>query len=153
MEATVIEALKQAAQSEKLTHEFYLKLLDMVTDLSSKELIKELAEHKKQYIATIDECIKCDCLDKLGRDSSCKLRDLGIGKTGRSEVVTNALNVQELLLIAIRHEDSAMKHYETLAEKFKGQDAGDAFQRLAYDTACQKKDLQYLYDDIVNLEN
>lgn len=153
MEATVIEALKQAAQSEKLTYEFYMKLVDIVTELSSKEIIRELAGHKKEYIRTIEESIECGCLDKLGRDSSCKLRDLGIGKTGRSEVVTNALNVQELLLIAIRHENSAMKNYEALAEKFKGQEAGDAFQRLAYDSACQKKDLQYLYDDIVNLEN
>jgi len=95
----------------------------------------------------------CGCLDKLGLDSTCKLRDLGIGKTGRSEVVTPDLNVQELLLIAIRHEDSSMKFYEEMAERFTGTEAGEAFKRLAYDVACHKKDIQYIYDDIVNLEN
>lgn len=153
MEATVIEALKEAAQKEQLTLDFYIKLLDIVSELSSKEIIKELIETKKKFKDVIEKSIKCGCLDDLGRDSSCKLRDLGIGKTGRSEVVTNSLNVQELLLIAIRHEDSSMKYYESMAEKFKGTDSGEAFTRLAYDVACHKKDIQYLYDDIVNLEN
>ncbi len=153
MEATVIEALKEAAQKEQLTLDFYIKLLDIVAELSSKEIIKELIETKKKFKNVIEEAIGCGCLDNLGRDSSCKLRDLGIGKTGHSEVVTNTLNVQELLLIAIRHEDSSMKYYESMAEKFKGSDAGEAFTRLAYDVACHKKDIQYLYDDIVNLEN
>ena len=153
MEATVIEALKEAAQKEQLTLDFYVKLLDIVAELSSKEIIKELIDTKTKFKAVIDKSVACGCLDDLGRDSSCKLRDLGIGKTGHSEVVTNSLNVQELLLIAIRHEDSSMKYYESMAEKFKGTAAGEAFTRLAYDVACHKKDIQYLYDDIVNLEN
>ncbi|WP_303849533.1 rubrerythrin [Seleniivibrio woodruffii] len=153
MEATVIEALNEAARKEQLTLNFYEKLLDIVAELSSKEIIKELIETKKKFKSVIEEAIKCDCLENLGRDSSCKLRDLGIGRTGHPEVVTNTLNVQELLLIAIRHEDASMKYYESMAEKFKGTEAGEAFMRLAYDVACHKKDIQYIYDDIVNLEN
>ncbi|TCK61577.1 rubrerythrin [Seleniivibrio woodruffii] len=153
MEATVIEALNEAARKEQLTLDFYVKLLDLVAELSSKEIIKELIETKKRFKTTIEKAIACDCLEDLGRDSSCKLRDLGIGKTGRSEVITNSLNVQELLLIAIRHEDASMKYYESMADKFKGTEAGEAFTRLAYDVACHKKDIQYIYDDIVNIEN
>lgn len=153
MEATVIEALNEAARKEQLTLDFYVKLLDIVAELSSKEIIKELIETKQRFKNTIENAIACDCLEDLGRDSSCKLRDLGIGKTGRSEVVTGSLNVQELLLIAIRHEDASMKYYESMADKFKGTEAGEAFTRLAYDVACHKKDIQYIYDDIVNIEN
>jgi len=153
MEASVVAALKEAAQKEQLTYEFYEKLLSMVAELSSKEIIKELMETKSRFKKEIEDSIMCGCLDKLGKDSSCKLRDLGIGSTGHSEVVTPSLNVQELLLIAIRHEDSSMKFYESMAEKFTGTDAGEAFQRLAYDVACHKKDIQYVYDDVVNLEN
>jgi rubrerythrin len=153
MEATVVEALKEAAQKEQLTYDFYEKLLSLVSDLSSKAIIKELMETKQRFKKDIEDSIMCGCLDKLGLDSTCKLRDLGIGKTGRSEVVTPDLNVQELLLIAIRHEDTSMKFYESMAGKFTGTDAGEAFQRLAYDVACHKKDIQYIYDDIVNIEN
>lgn len=153
MEATVVEALKEAAQKEQLTYEFYEKLLSLVQELPAKEIIKELMDTKQRFKKEIEDSIMCGCLDKLGLDSTCKLRDLGIGKTGHSEVVTPNLNVQELLLIAIRHEDSSMKFYESNAEKFAGTDAGEAFKRLAYDVACHKKDIQYIYDDIVNLEN
>ncbi len=153
MEATVVEALKEAAQKEQLTYDFYGKLLSLVSELSSKAIIKELMETKQRFKKDIEDSIMCGCLDKLGLDSTCKLRDLGIGKTGHSEVVTADLNVQELLLIAIRHEDGSMKFYESMAEKFTGTEAGEAFQRLAYDVACHKKDIQYVYDDIVNLEN
>ena len=153
MEATVVEALKEAAQKEQLTYDFYEKLLTLVNELSAKAVIKELMETKQRFKKDIEDSILCGCLDKLGQDSSCKLRDLGIGKTGRSQVVTPNLNVQELLLIAIRHEDSSMKFYEEMAERFKGSEAGEAFQRLAYDVACHKKDIQYIYDDVVNLEN
>jgi len=153
MEATVIEALKEAANKEQLTYDFYQKLLDLVSDLSSKAIIKELMETKQRFKKEIEDSIMCGCLDKLGLDSSCKLRDLGIGKTGHSEVVKPDLNVQELLLIAIRHEDGSIKFYESMADKFEGTEAGEAFKRLAYDVACHKKDIQYIYDDIVNLEN
>lgn len=152
MEATVVEALKEAAQKEQLTYDFYEKLLSLVSELSSKKIIQELMDTKQRFKKDIEDSIMCGCLDKLGLDSTCKLRDLGIGKTGHSEVVKADLNVQELLLIAIRHEDNSMKFYEQMAEKFEGE-AGEAFKRLAYDVACHKKDIQYLYDDIVNLEN
>lgn len=153
MEATVVEALQEAAQKEQLTYDFYEKLLSLVEELSAKEIIKELMATKQRFKKDIEESLVCGCLDKLGLDSTCKLRDLGIGKTGHSEVVKPNLNVQELLLIAIRHEDSSIRFYESMSEKFKGTEAGEAFQRLAYDVACHKKDIQYLYDDVVNLEN
>jgi len=153
MEATVVEALKEAAQKEQLTYDFYEKLLSLVSDLSSKKIIKELMDTKQRFKKEIEDSIMCGCLDKLGLDSTCKLRDLGIGNTGHSEVVTPDLNVQELLLIAIRHEDNSMKFYEQMAEKFTGTEAGEAFTRLGMDVACHKKDIQYVYDDIVNLEN
>jgi len=153
MEATVVEALNEAARKEQLTYDFYEKLLSLVNELSAKAIIKELMDTKQRFKKEIEDAIECGCLDKLGLDSSCKLRDLGIGKTGHSSVVKPDLNVQELLLIAIRHEDNSMKFYEQMAENFKGTEAGEAFQRLAYDVACHKKDIQYIYDDIVNLEN
>ncbi|PLX70889.1 MAG: rubrerythrin [Denitrovibrio sp.] len=153
MEATVVEALKEAARKEQLTYDFYEKLLSLVSELSSKAIIKELMETKLRFKNEIESAVECGCLDKLGLDSSCKLRDLGIGRTGHSEVVKPDLNVQELLLIAIRHEDGSMKFYEQMAEKFTGTEAGEAFQRLAYDVACHKKDIQYIYDDLVNIEN
>jgi rubrerythrin len=153
MEATVVEALKEAAQKEQLTYDFYSKLLTLVSELSSKKIIQELMDTKQRFKKDIEDSIMCGCLDKLGLDSTCKLRDLGIGKTGHSEVVKADLNVQELLLIAIRHEDNSMKFYEQMSEKFTGTEAGEAFQRLAMDVACHKKDIQYIYDDIVNLEN
>ncbi|WP_022851197.1 ferritin family protein [Limisalsivibrio acetivorans] len=153
MDADVRKALEEAKVKKELSFEFYEKLLNVVSDLSTKALIKDLMEQKDKHTKAIKEALEQGSLDGLGLDVSCRWKGLGIGKNAKPEVVTGELTVQDVLLIAIRYEENSVKYYEDLAEKFKGQPAGDVFDRLASDEACHRNDIQRMYDDIVNMEN
>lgn len=153
MDVTVRKALEEAKEKKALSYEFYNKLLKVVADLSTKELIKELLEQKKKHTEIIERALDSGSLENLGLDVSCRWKGLGIGTGVKPKVVTGELTVQDVLLIAIRYEENSVKYYEELAEKFKDQPAGGVFFKLASDEACHRNDVQRLYDDIVNLEN
>lgn len=153
MDASVRKALEEAKEKKALSYEFYDKLLKVVSDLSTKELIKDLMEQKSKHKEIIEQALETGSLENLGLDVSCRWKGLGIGQGVKPEVVTGELTVQDVLLIAIRYEDNSVKYYEDLAEKFKDTPAGDVFFKLASDEACHRNDVQRMYDDIVNLEN
>jgi rubrerythrin len=153
MENDVRKALEEAGEKKKLSYEFYKKLLNVVSDLSTKALIKDLVEQKKKHGEIIEQALETGSLDNLGLDVSCRWKGLGIGEGVKPEVVTGELTVQDVLLIAIRYEENSVKYYEKLAEDFKGSPAGEVFFKLASDEACHRNEVQRMYDDIVNLEN
>jgi rubrerythrin len=153
MEESVRQALEEAKERKALSCAFYEKLLLAVSDLSTKELIKELIEQKRKHMNNITEALNTGTFDKLGLDVSCRWKGLGIGEGVKPKVVTGELTVQDVLLIAIRYEDDSIKYYEKLAEKFASTPAAEVFTRLAADEACHRNDVQFMYDDIVNREN
>jgi len=155
MELTVKEALEEAAQKEQLAYEFYNKLLDVVKDLSAKEILKDLAKQELEHKAVIEEALEKGTLDVIGLNQKCSFVNYGIGvaPTVKPEVVTESLNVQEILIIAIKHEENSRLFYEEMAKRFENTAAADAFTRLAEEEACHRNDIQRMYDDIINLEN
>lgn len=153
MEASVRQALEEAKERKALSCAFYDKLLLAVSDLSTKELIKELIEQKTKHLKSINEALEKGSLEQLGLDVSCRWKGLGIGEGIKPKVVTGELTVQDVLLIAIRYEDDSIKYYEKLAEKFEHTPDGEVFRRLAADEACHRNEVQFMYDDIVNREN
>lgn len=155
MEITVRQALEDASLKEQLAYEFYKKLLDVVKDLSAKEVLKELAQQELDHKNIIDKALEQGTLDALGLDASCNYKNLGIGVSSglKPEVVTEGLNVQDVLLIAIKHEENSRLFYEEMVQRFKGTDAEAAFTKLAIEEACHRNEIQKMYDDIINLEN
>lgn len=153
MEITIREALEDAKEKEILAYEFYQKLLTYVKDLGAKAIIRELAEEEVKHRDLIDKIIGTGDLNIAGLDTKCYYTDLGITDMVLPKVIKEDMSVQDILRIAIKHEDNSRIFYEKLADKYKGQEVEELFRRLAVEEACHRNNIQKIYDDIILTEN
>lgn len=153
MEITIKEALEDAKRKEELAYEFYIKLYDYVTDLGAKAIIKELAEEEVKHKNLIQEMIDTGRIDIVGVDTKYYYTDLGIAKLVLPKVITADMTVQDVLRIAMKHEDNSRIFYEKLAEKYSGSEVEEVFKRLAVEESLHRNTIQKMYEDIVLTEN
>ncbi len=153
MEITIREALEDAKQKEILAYEFYQKLMTYVKDLGAKAIIRELAEEEVKHKDLIDKIMETGDINIVGLDTKCYYTDLGITNIVLPKVITEDMSVQDILRIAMKHEDNSRVFYEKLAEKFKGQEVEELFRRLAVEEACHRNNIQKIYDEVILTEN
>jgi len=153
MEITIREALDDARQKEILAYEFYQKLLSYVKDLGAKAIIRELAEEEFKHRDLIDKIIETGDIDIIGLDTKCYYTDLGITDIVLPKVIKDDMSVQDILRIAIKHEDNSSVFYEKLADRFKGQEVENLFRKLAVEEACHRNNIQRIYDEVILSEN
>lgn len=153
MEITIREALDDARQKEILAYEFYQKLLSYVKDLGAKAIIRELAEEEIKHRDLIDKIIETGDIDIIGLDTKCYYTDLGITDIVLPKVIKDDMSVQDILRIAIKHEDNSSVFYEKLADRFKGQEVENLFRKLAVEEACHRNNIQRIYDEVILSEN
>jgi len=153
MEITIKEALEDAKRKEELAYEFYMKLNDYVSDLGAKTIIKELAEEEVKHKNLIQNMIDTGKIDSVGLDTKYYYTDLGITNLVLPKVITEDMSVQDVLRIAMKHEDNSRVFYEKLAEKHSGTPAEEVFNRLAIEESLHRNTIQKMYEDIVLSEN
>ncbi|MCA1926918.1 MAG: ferritin family protein [Calditerrivibrio sp.] len=153
MEITIREALEDAKEKETFAYEFYMKLLDFVKDLGAKSIIRELAEEEVKHRELIESVMSGGKISNLGLDVKCYYTDLGISKIVLPKVIKEDMTVQDILQIAMKHEDNSRVFYEKLADKFSGQEVEELFRRLAIEEACHRNNIQKMYDEIILTEN
>lgn len=153
MEITIKEALEDAKQKEVLAYEFYMKLHDYVKDLGAKSIIKELADEEIKHRELIQSIIDGGKISELGQDVKYYYTDLGISKLVLPKVITPEMSVQDILRIAMKHEDNSRIFYEKLAEKFAGSEVEELFRRLAVEESIHRNNIQKMYDEIILTEN
>ncbi|BAI81422.1 rubrerythrin [Deferribacter desulfuricans SSM1] len=152
-EITLKEALEDALHKEQMAYEFYMQLHDMLKDLGAKAIIKELASEEVKHKEMIEEAIKTGKIEHIGMETKYYSSDLGISKMVLPQVITDDMSVQDVLRIAMKHEDNSRVFYEKLAEKFAGSEAEEFFRRMAVEEATHRNKIQNIYDDIVYNEN
>ncbi|MEF3254505.1 MAG: ferritin family protein [Deferribacterales bacterium] len=153
MEITIKEALEDAKQKEVLANEFYMKLYDYVKDLGAKAIIKELADEEIKHRELIQSIIDGGKISELGQDIKYYYTDLGISKLVLPKVITPEMSVQDILRIAMKHEDNSRIFYEKLAEKFAGSEVEELFRKLAVEESVHRNNIQKMYDEIILTEN
>lgn len=153
MEITIKEALEDAKTKEELAFEFYIKLYDYVKDLGAKTIIKELAEEEVKHKNLIQDMIDTGRIDIIGVDTKYYYTDLGITKLVLPKVISADMTVQDVLRIAMKHEDNSRIFYEKLAEKYSGSEVEEVFKRLAVEESLHRNTIQKMYEDIVLTEN
>lgn len=153
MELTVKEALEDAKRKEELAYEFYSKLMEYVEDLGAKAVIKELAEEELKHRNLVEEIMKTGKIDSVGLNTKYYYTDLGISNMVLPQVITKDMTVQDVLRIAMKHEDNSRIFYEKLGDKHAGSPAEEVFRKLAVEESLHRNSIQKMYDDIVLSEN
>jgi rubrerythrin len=124
--ASVIEIIEEAIYDEQASHDYYLKMVDVIHDPSGKEQFRRLAREEVRHRDVLEERFR-DLAGKRFRFEPAKLQidPVPIPSTNASAI--------EALGLAMEHELTAVEKYRRLAEGAASEEARLAYLELAED--------------------
>ncbi len=138
-----------AVEREKAAVVFYRELQGKAKFEAQKEMLKEFEEMEKGHI-TVLENIRKKGFVKIEQK---EVQDLKISDYTVSIEPYDDMDYQDILIIAMKREESATKLYKDMAARFQGTDIQKLFLRLSAEEAGHKLRFEKLYDDDILKEN
>ena len=141
------EILDFAIEREKQAVNFYQKLVDAETFPASKQTLAEFVEEEKKHQTLLEAF-------KKGNRSIVEYDWKWIPDIKRSDYMVDivyepGMHYSEILRLAMKREEMALKLYNELQGQTDNQDFIKLFQILAQEEAKHKKFLETLYDDFM----
>ncbi len=147
---SVGKILDFAIEREKEAAEFYRNLQKDVNFKSKLELLKNLEEMELSHIDILNE-LKSKNIEAF---KSQPVEDLKISDYIVETQDRDDLTYQDILIIAMKKEESAFKLYYNMSQKMTGNEsARRVFQKLASEEAKHKKHFEEIYDSEILSEN
>lgn len=147
---SIIKIIDFAIEREKEAVEFYQNLQFEVQFKSKADLLKKLELIELSHIDRLNE-LKNRNLDEFESNvvEDLKISDYLVEPPSRDD-----LTYQDILIIAIKKEESAYKLYFNLADRLKANEPmRKVFLKLASEEANHKKYFEEIYDDEILQEN
>ena len=148
-EWTLKKALEFALNKEEDSIKLYTSAQEKVVSPSSKEFLKELVKeeekHKNRILEVIEDPNK---IEDIGHFDT-KIMDLKIVDYLVDVKLSSDADYQQILIYAGKKEKAAHDFYLELATRFKDEQIGKLFARLAREELSHKYRLEKEYDDVV----
>lgn len=139
------EILDFAIEREKQAVTFYQKLVDRETFPASRQMLIEFVEEEKKHVVLLEDF-------KNGDRSVVEYTYEWIPDIKRSDYIVDmkyepGMDFAEILRLAMKREEKALRLYNALATKTDNQDCIKLFKLLAQEEAKHKQSFETLYDD------
>jgi rubrerythrin len=141
------EIIDFAIEREKEAAEFYESLAKEESMSGTREMLKEFAEVEKAHQSMLEN-LKSGKVDENLANYKLKW----IPDMKRSDYVVDmeyqkGMAYNEILMIAMKREESALKLYNELLKKAESDEMKKVFKILCQEEAKHKLSLETLYDD------
>lgn len=141
------EIIDFAIEREKEAAEFYHSLAEEESMSGTREMLKEFAEVEKTHQLMLEN-LKSGNVDENLADYQFKW----IPDIKRSDYVVSmeyqkGMPYNEILMIAMKREENALKLYNELLKKAESDEVKKVFKVLCQEEAKHKLYLETLYDD------
>lgn len=144
------EIMDFAIKSEENANRFYMDLANKVEDKALRKVFLELAgeeaKHKAYFLDLKEK--KAIKLPDAGKVADLKIADYILEPN-----VTNDMDYQDALTLAMHREKEAFKLYSGLAEMSEDAELKKTFLALAEEEAKHKLRLEIMYDEEILVEN
>ncbi len=146
---SVDEILQFAIDKEKEAVNFYTDLSKKESISSLKETFRELAQEEAKHVKMLTGLSK----NKVAIDSYevKEITDLKISDYLTEMEYVEGMPMEDIITLAMKREEMAVKLYSDLAGKTKEQEAVKLFKLLAQEESEHKLTFEKMYDDY--LEN
>lgn len=143
------QVIKQAIQAEIDAANFYKSLQEKVRNDSSKVILKELENMEWGHKHILEH------LDTQGIENfeSANIPNLKIAESMIVPPETSNMNIQEIIITAIKREEAAWKRYSELSNETDDIRIKNLLLRLADEEAKHKLQLETIYDNEILYEN
>ena len=143
------EVIDFAIDGEKEAVKFYQELQQRTKFRARKEMLKELENMEKGHIVILENIRS----KGIGNVTVKEVTNLNISEYIVDVKPYEDMTYQDILIIAMKKEEQAMKLYTNLAGNFQGSKLETLFLKLASDEAGHKLQFETLYDEHVLKEN
>jgi rubrerythrin len=142
---SVDEILKFAIDKEKEAVEFYSSLAKEATRASLKETFERFAKEEEKHVALLSDI--SGNKEKIDSYQFKKITDLKISDYMVEIEYQEGMPMPEILKIAMKREEKAVKLYTALADQTDNKDAKKLFMILVQEESKHKLGLESMYDD------
>ena len=142
---SVDEILKFAIDKENEAVAFYTKLADQATRDSLKQTFVSFAKEEEKHAALLSNI--AGNKEKIASYEFKPVPDLKISDYMVEKEYEEGMPMPEILKLAMKREEKAVKLYETLANQTDNADAKKVFQILVQEESKHKLALESMYDD------
>ena len=142
---SVDEVLNFAIDREKDAVEFYSSLAKEATRASLKATFEDFSKEEEKHVALLSDI--AGHKEKIEEKKKKKVTDLKISDYMVEIEYKEGMPMPEILKIAMKREEKAVKLYSTLAEKTDHEETKKVFQILVQEESKHKLGLESMYDD------
>jgi len=142
---SVDEILKFAIDREKEAVDFYSSLAKKATRASLKETFERFAMEEGKHVLLISDM--AGSKEKIDSYEFKKITDLKISDYMVEVDYEEGMPMPEILKIAMKKEENAVKLYSMLSDKTDNKDAKKVFMILVQEESKHKFALESMYDD------
>ncbi len=142
---SVDEILSFAIDREKEAVEFYLSLAKEATRTSLKETFERFAKEEEKHAVLLSNI--SGNKEKMDSYEFKKITDLKISDYMVETEYEQGMPMPEILKIAMKREEKAVKLYSMLSDQTDNEDAKKVFMILVQEESKHKLALESMYDD------
>ena len=142
---SVDEILNFAIDNEKDAVEFYTSLAKEATRASLKQTFEGFAKEEEKHVSLLSNMTVNK--EKIDSYNLKEITDLKISDYMVETEYKEGMPMPEILKIAMKREENAVKLYTNLAGKTDHEDAKKVFMILVQEEAKHKLILETMYDD------
>ena len=145
---SVDEILTFATDREKEAVEFYTMLAKEATKASLKEIFESFVKEEEKHVAMLSNIEGNK--EKIDSYELREITDIKISDYMVETEYKEGMPMPEILKLAMKKEEAAVKFYSDLAAKTDNEDANKLFRILVQEEAKHKFGLESMYDDYLS---
>ena len=134
--------IKSAINQEELSHDFYLRLANLVSHADTKETLQYLAQEELEHKHFLQSC---------NTPQGCKLvgnpQDVHLAEHLEAPTFHDGMTPKEALVIAAKREEGSYHFYQALAALQPPGEIRDFLEKMARVELSHKEKMEYLYDN------
>jgi rubrerythrin len=143
MNAELKPFIEQAIRQEELSHEFYTRLAELVTDEETKETLAWLAKDELEHKAFLESC-----LTPTGCTLAGQAQDTHLAEIMETPAISPHMSPKEALMVAMKREEGSYHFYQRLASLQPPGDAKAFLEKMAKMELGHKQKVEYLYTNV-----
>lgn len=135
--------IKSAIAQEELSHDFYRRMANLVTQAEAKETFEYLAKEELEHKHFLQGCFTAQGCALVGQAQNTHLAELL-----KAPAFTEDLSPKEALVIAMKREEGSYNFYQALAALQPPGEVRDFLEKMAKVELGHKEKMEYLYDNV-----
>ena len=148
---TLNDVLKVGIEKEEDAVDFYTKATGIIKNPGTSEMLKDFAVEEQKHVTLLKDAQKSKTMESVGNKTLPQSMDLT--KYLVSGIITEDSTPQDVMIIAMKREDSAVSFYSEQMTTFQGTDIEGLFQRLCNTEKEHKERLEAEYEKVFMPDN